>query len=80
MDKLLILFKVIVLVMRKQLNTMSYDVPVVCGKWNLPYHETLPKKKSLSVKIPKGLILLVENIGVEPMTSSLPAKRSSQLS
>jgi hypothetical protein len=37
------------------------------------------KKKSLT-KFRKALIFNVENIGVEPMTSCMPCKRSSQLS
>lgn len=41
--------------------------------------KTLSSKKGFT-KNRKALIIIVENIGVEPMTSCMPCKRSSQLS
>jgi hypothetical protein len=43
------------------------------------YQNFISKEKGFT-KICKALIIRVENIGVEPMTSCMPCKRSSQLS
>ena len=44
------------------------------------WHMVSPKnKKALSITL-KAFIINVENTGVEPVTSCMPCKRSSQLS
>ena len=46
-------------------------------------HQKKPRATPKTKKAPnplEALCFLVENIGVEPMTSCLPGKRSSQLS
>jgi hypothetical protein len=43
------------------------------------YHGFIGKEKGFTIYC-KALIFSVENIGVEPMTSCMPCKRSSQLS
>jgi hypothetical protein len=44
------------------------------------FYQRFIKIKKGFTKFCKALIIKVENIGVEPMTSCMPCKRSSQLS
>jgi hypothetical protein len=44
------------------------------------FYQSFIRKKKGFTKFRKALIISVENIGVEPMTSCMPCKRSSQLS